>query len=403
MNFSITLNSSNYLEQLFNVFKLQFSSLFGRSTILHSSVILLSIMSMIFAEQVIAQQEQPAASSAVPAVSETVSPGTQAEPSGLQPVPTGSQTEPAKPKVNELAPETAPQTKGTDVFDSIDPQRNYLSGKITSFASYVDRFFSGDRHYQESNESVIQLDLTRIYGFGGEQKFDFEAKLNFKLPNTEGRFRLLLETNPEKNITTEPPTPGSTVLRDQVAVPKTVAVAARYAVVKESNWHFSTDAGLRLPIPIKPFLRSRLSYSIPMGVNWRFKAAETVFWFDALGWGETSQMDFERVLNPLMLFRASSTATWLEDKKNFDLRQDFSVYHTLDDRTALLYQASASGVSNPSYAVTDYVLLVFYRYRLHRKWIFFEISPQLHYPQIYNYQVSTALSMRLEVLFDDAR
>jgi len=59
--------------------------------------------------------------------------------------------------------------------------------------------------------------------------------------------------------------------------------------------------------------------------------------------GETTQLDLERVFSPQLLFRASSNATWLRNKHNFDLRQDLSVYHTLNDRTALLYQLSAIG------------------------------------------------------------
>jgi hypothetical protein len=310
---------------------------------------------------------------------------------------------PVEPQVNKLSPEAAPETKKTDRFDYIDPQRDYLSGRITTFASYVDRFFGGDRHYQESNESVIQLDLTKIYGYGGDPRYNLEAKLNFKLPVTEDKFRLLVETNPENNLTTTSQPAGSTVLNNQVAAPKTVGLAARYTIAQESNWHFSTDAGLRMPIPIKPFLRSRASYAVPLGLDWRLTATETGFWFDELGWGETSQFDMERVLNPLELFRASTTVTYLKDKDNFDWSQSFSVYHTINDRTALLYQVSAIGVTNPENAVTDVVMLVFYRYRLHRKWMFVEISPQLHYPQVNNYQVSPALSLRLEVLFDDAR
>jgi len=49
------------------------------------------------------------------------------------------------------------------------------------------------------------------------------------------------------------------------------------------------------------------------------------------------------------------------------------------------------------------ILLVFYRYRLHQKWLFFEIAPQLHFPNANNYAVSPALSIRLQMLFDDAR
>jgi hypothetical protein len=104
-----------------------------------------------------------------------------------------------------------------------------------------------------------------------------------------------------------------------------------------------------------------------------------------------------------MLFRATSNATWLKDKNNFDLRQDFSIYHTINERTALLYQASVIGISNPQYEVTDYVAMIHYRYRLHRQWMFFELSPQLHFPKENNFQSSFALSMRLEVLFDGSK
>ena len=63
-----------------------------------------------------------------------------------------------------LTPQTAPQTSKSDSFDSLESSRNYMSGKITSFASYLDRFFGGDRHYQESNGTVVQLDLTKLNG-----------------------------------------------------------------------------------------------------------------------------------------------------------------------------------------------------------------------------------------------
>ena len=89
--------------------------------------------------------------------------------------------------------------------------------------------------------------------------------------------------------------------------------------------------------------------------------------------------------------------------KNFDLRQDFTFFHTVDDRNVLRYQGSVIGVSNPQLRVTDYVAQVHYRYRLNREWLFFELNPQLHFPRDKNYDPSPALSMRLEVLFDDSR
>lgn len=296
------------------------------------------------------------------------------------------------------------QLQQPGLLDPIDAPRDYLSGKLVSFASSIDRFFGDDRNYQESNKSVFQLDLTRVAGYGGDRKFVLSGRAKLNLPSTEKRLHLLLETDPEQNITAEP-TPGQPVLRNQVAAPGSYAAAVRYEKekVEERPWHFSADAGVKFQgIHIDPFTRARGSYSVPLD-QWRLKAAESVYWFNTIGAGETTQLDLEHFLSEPVLFRASSNATWLNDKQNFDLRQDLSIYHTVSERTALLYQASAIGVSNPQYQVTEYVLSMLYRYRLHRDWIFFELSPQLHFPKTNNFQSSPMLSMRLEVLFDESK
>lgn len=299
-------------------------------------------------------------------------------------------------------PIPASQTQESDSLAVIDVPHNYLSGQIASFANEIDRFFGGDRHYQESNQSVVQIYLTRVTGYGGDGKYDLAARVNLKMPATEGRLHLLLESDPENNITDEQ-TQNSTLLSNQVTTPGSYGLAARYVKQLEDIWHFSFDWGIKFPIPPHPFVRTRGSYSIPLGDVWRLKAAESVYWFNNLGLGETTQLDFERFLSKPVLFRATSTVTWLKDKQNFDLRQDLSVYHTLNDRTALLYQTSAIGVSNPQYELTDFVLSVLYRYRLHRDWMFFEVSPQLHFPKEENFRSSPTLSLRLEMLFDDTK
>jgi hypothetical protein len=81
------------------------------------------------------------------------------------------------------------------------------------------------------------------------------------------------------------------------------------------------------------------------------------------------------------------------------LRQDFSLYQTLDEQHSMLYQMSAIGVSQPRAVVSEYVALVLYRQRLHRDWMFLELSPQLHYPRIDDYRVTRQFVVRLEMLF----
>ena len=310
-----------------------------------------------------------------------------------------AQPEPVGPETIKLEPVEP------DIYIyPIDAPREYLSEKFVSLVSSIDYFFGDDRNYQESNNSVFQINMTRLLGGDGEQKFVLSGRAKVHLPNTKKRLNFLLEADPEQNISSEAP-PGQALLNKQVTTPSSYAAALRYEVTDKNHWHFSADAGIKfrgLTNSPNPFARSRGSYSVTQG-QWRLKIAESLFWFNSIGAGESTQFDAEHFVSDTALFRATSNATWLNEKKNFDLRQDFSIYHTVSDRTALLYQASAIGVSQPQLQTTEYIVLVLYRYRLHRNWIFFELSPQLHFPRATNFDVTPLLNLRLEMLFDGSK
>jgi len=53
----------------------------------------------------------------------------------------------------------------------------------------------------------------------------------------------------------------------------------------------------------------------------------------------------------------------------------------VNDSSALLYQLSVLGDDNPKLKETTYALLMLYRYKLHREWMYFEVSPQLSFPR----------------------
>lgn len=300
-------------------------------------------------------------------------------------------------------PPPPPETPVEAVLQVADAPRDYLSDKFVSFVNHVDQFFGDERNFQESNDSVLQLDFTRVYGYGGEDKVVLSGRAKIHLPVTEKKLHLLIESDPDQNTSADanrirPTQPGASTK------PKNYGAGVRYEKTEEERWHYSTDVGLQFQgIRTAPFTRARVSYTIPLQDDWRMKAVETLFWFRTSGPGESTQLDFERNLNEALLFRTSSNATWLHDTQNMDMRQDLSFFHTLNQRTALLYQASLTGVSQPQPQVTDLVLLVLCRYRLHHDWMYLELSPQLHNPRDRNYQSSPAFMVRLEVLFDKSK
>ncbi len=313
--------------------------------------------------------------------------------------------------------EVPQQSSFTDPI--LDVPHEYVSEKFANLASNVDAFFGSDRNYQESNKSVLQFDLTRVVENAGNNKIvpAFRAKLHLpalqqRLHSWQQSLHLLLETNPDKNL---PGTSAGATTRQnsapifkEVATPDSYGAALRLENADDSPWRLSADAGLKLVgandvlklnhTSLDPFVRARGRFTKPIGAV-QLTLAESVFWYNTIGAGENTQFDVDYSFSEPLLFRATSGATWLHDKQNFDLRQDFSFFHTLDERHSLLYQVGVSGASQPQTDVSEYIALLLYRQRLHRDWIFFELSPQLHYLKVNNYQPNAQLIVRLEILF----
>jgi hypothetical protein len=302
------------------------------------------------------------------------------------------------PPVELVGPPVEQVETQPSLLEEMDAPRDYLSERIVDFSTRIDHFFGDERYFQEHNKSVIQMEMTELMEEGGNSTFAFEGKAKLDLPSAQRRFQLVLESNPEKKSTGDlkkdqsvPPTATTT--------PDKYSAALRYEKAEvESPWHFSSDAGVKVQYPLDPFVRARTSYSLPLW-DWRFKLAETVFWFSTTGLGETTQFDMEHVLSEPVLFRATTTVTCYEAPQNCDSRQDLSIFHTLDDRTALLYQLSVMGVSQPTLQETDYSLLFRYRYRMHKDWVFIELDPQLNFPRTDDFRLNALLLLRLEVLF----
>ena len=296
----------------------------------------------------------------------------------------------------DLEKETLTDLEST-ILDSVDGPRDYLSEQVVSISQSIDHFFGEERYFQENNKSVIQLELNETFKEGGDKVYLFEGKAKLDLPAAQRRFQLVLESNPEQKSSGD-------IKKDQPAAakeppkPTQYSASLRYEKSEESLWHYSTELGAKFQFPLDPFARLRGSYVVPVA-QWRLNLTETLFWFGTIGLGETTQFDMERVLTAPFLFRATSTATCLEAPQNCDLRQDVTLYHTLNERTALLYQASVLGVSEPELAETAYVLLMRYRYRLHKEWVFLEVTPQLNFPSTDGFKLNASLLFRLEILF----
>jgi len=279
-----------------------------------------------------------------------------------------------------------------------DVTREYVSQRFVSLITRLDRFFGDERNFQESNRSVFQLDVNELIQAGGQRDTTLSGRIKLHLPSTEHRMHLLLESDPEQN-TVGPSTPNQAQQFGPFRAPGEYGLALRLERSKDQAWHVSTDFGVKLHAPLEPFARARASLVVPLGA-WRMKPAQSLYWLSQSGLGETTQLDFERPLAAQTLFRATSSVSWLHIPQRFNLQQDFTISHTLDEKRAVQYQLSLIGVSKPQSRLDDAVISVLYRRQLNRRWLFFEFNPQLHFRHSQSYDMDPQLWLRLQMLFD---
>lgn len=286
-----------------------------------------------------------------------------------------------------------------------DSTRDFVADRFVAMIRGVDRFFGDERNFQESNDSVLQLGWNELLEPGGERRGRLSGRAKLHLPTISQRIQLVLESDPVQSTAT----PGSnTAPTDQ---PRAIGqsrgtekqgVALRFqhrrTQQEETGWRLYSDVGFQVRSPLRPFVRSRASFVLPFE-NWQMHTTESLFWFNGIGPGAGALLDFDRPLAAQLLFRASSNATWFDRPQRLDLRHDLILFHTLDERSALQYQASVIGTTQPATRVEDCIVSTLYRRQLHRKWLFFEVNPQLHFPHEQQFHFTPQLWLRLQVLF----
>jgi hypothetical protein len=297
---------------------------------------------------------------------------------------------------------TATEQKGTKpappvlLSPAVDAGHEQISNGVNLFVNWVDEFFGSERVYEETPKNYVKLSLREINRKGGKREYraDLSAKVN--LPRMQERFKLLIESEPETQGLE-----GTPEGQDLLGTPgqgKSTTAAIRYVAKETPVWNIHADAGLRNNGGPDIFTRLRARRTV-FFAPWSVHMAETLFWYDSLGAGETTHVDFERYLREDILFRATTEATWRKETDYFDLLQNLDFLHKISRMRSMIYRAAAIGVTEPTTHATNYILSVRWRQLIHRDWLFFEINPQIDYPQELHYAADPSLTFRLDVIF----
>jgi hypothetical protein len=233
------------------------------------------------------------------------------------------------------------------MLEPLDASRDAASKQVSTFANWLDSFFADDRIYDESQKSHLKLNLLHISEEGYEPRYEANLQGKLSLPHTQDRLKLLFESDPEEDQAADTTVVEAVESQEQ-------SLGLRYIQYTSKFFRAHTDAGIRFRSGFDTFVRFRLRGLFTAG-DWQFRAAETIFWRDSIGAGETSRLDIEKRLYKPYLFRSTSQATYLDDERQFELSQNFYLIHTINKYRGVIYRAGVTGVSEPKTHTTGYI------------------------------------------------
>lgn len=283
------------------------------------------------------------------------------------------------------------------IFDFLDVPQKEISGGLEWLSKRIDVFFANENLYEESTGSFARLSGTMILGDGGKKSFLGDLNIRAVLPRTQKKLNLIIESDADKNLSNRPdqqnqPTPNEALSNT------TYYAGIQKKIAPKSVWDVHTSVGIKLHIPLDPFVRLRMSREVLLQ-KWKFHFTETLFHFHSRGNGHDATMEWDRALSKTDLFRIHSSATWWDDTDTYDLNQSFSVFHEFTERRAMSYSISVFGTNKPRMTADTYLLDLRYRQLLHKDWLFYEINPQILYRKENNFRAEHSVAIKLEMIF----
>ncbi len=321
----------------------------------------------------------------------------------VQPAPA---TQPAPAATPPPSPETPIEPIETKSTNTADETHEYMQRNILEQVVRFDDFF-GNPKTANLRQTRYQIRLrSAIRAEEGENlKFGPSIRANLVLSKINERLRLTISGDNEPppvtpSLPEDPGNPGFD--RTSGNTTKFVNTELRYGLIKSPSMDLFLGAGVRIVLPPEAFVRSRFQYNYHFSDTSLFRFEETLFVITPKGPGTTTELTLERLLDKETLLRWASSGTAARGIQGFEMGSELSLIHELSNQSAITVLGGVYGNTSFYDTVSNYRLLTRYRRDLLRKWVYFELEPEIFWPRTGDRQFPTkfAFTFRLEIVLE---
>lgn len=285
--------------------------------------------------------------------------------------------------------------------EQVEPFRARVGNWVDNTSRNIDSFFGGDQSATVNNESYLRLGQEIDWMEGDGTGGDISLRYRIDLPTTEERLRLVIESDPEESQGTLADQGSGRLYNDQRdRRSSTFGLDWLERRDKRENWSNRIGAGVRLRLPLDPYVRftSERLWDIGDG-PWQLESFNRLSWFNNEGYSARTEWDIGRPLSESRHLRFITTVQWREEEDTLEYSEIAELNQRLNRRSALRYSAIAIGESASNPRMTNYYLQTRYRRDIHKGILFADVIPELHFQREVSYDPRWAMTLRVEMYF----
>ncbi len=288
---------------------------------------------------------------------------------------------------------------------TIDRMHATASRWFQGAAGRVDGFFVTDEYAtHEDNQSRLRLRLNTDYVEHQGWDLGVNVKLHLVMPGWDKRLRLVMNDADDSNDTASQ-VADSTDESD---------IALRWLGIRTDRVGLSFDLGVRIKdSDLAGFGRINAAVRYPLGEKWIGGTTNRLYYYSDTGVRNDLRQYFDRQINDTLRFRSRTRVQYFEENDyNPTSEQKFTLFHVLNKRSALAYEALFERYAQEDSLFDDdkiavplkdnyksYSLRVRYRTNVWREWLFLEFWPIVSWPEERDYDLTLGARFRVEINF----
>ena len=262
-----------------------------------------------------------------------------------------------------------PCARDMDTYDYekswYDETQIYINSRFCEPALWFDNFFATDRIYNEGVAGTY-IRWRNEFTHDKEEGFKYDMGINasVELPGFSDQLRLTFDNDEDQDIRDVAPGGGE-----------------------------DSANSLGLQLDLRENARSKFNVKVSFSPKILFRYRYTYPVYDSLTLRFTQEaqrkkqvhsartlIDVEHAFKPQFLFRSSTEGKISEEYEGVDWLQAFVLYQRINKKTSLSYESSVNGISEPQTLATNYRLGIRFRKNFHRRWLFYEVAPEMTWP-----------------------